>query len=65
MAPEVLQQLYFSQGALRQDLLAEDVRNFLYRNTLPSHIVCGGTAARDGPSVHEHPVIYAVWGFLI
>ena len=39
MPAEVLQKLDFSQGTLRQDLLAEDICNLLYGNPFLSLVV--------------------------
>ena len=42
MASEVLEELDLTQGALGQDLLAEDIGNLLDGNTLTGMIVRGG-----------------------
>jgi hypothetical protein len=44
LASEVLQQLDLAEGALSQDLLAEDVGDLLDGDTLARLVVCGRTA---------------------
>lgn len=39
----MLKQFYFSQGALGQDLLAEDIGDFLDGNALTRLDICGST----------------------
>lgn len=46
MSSEVLQQLDLAQCTLRQDLLAEDIRDLLDRNTLVGLLVGCGTTHR-------------------
>jgi len=44
MAAEVLKQLDLTQGALGEDLFAEDICDFLYGDTLAGLVVDGRTA---------------------
>jgi len=46
MAPEVLQQLDLAQGALGQDLLAEDIGDLLDGDALVGLVVYGGAVER-------------------
>jgi len=55
MPSEVLQQLDLAQRTLRQDLLAEDIRDLLDRNTLVGLLVGRGTThARRSASILGH-----------
>ena len=46
MASEVLQELDFAQGALGENLLAEDIGNLLDGDAFVGLVVDGGTARR-------------------
>ena len=48
MAPEVLQELDLAQCPLGQDLLAEDIGDFLDGNALVCLVVDGGASERPG-----------------
>jgi predicted metal-dependent TIM-barrel fold hydrolase len=58
MSSEVLQQLDLAQRTLRQDLLAEDIRDLLDRNTLVGLLVGRGTlqAHRSASILRRHRV---------
>jgi len=47
VASEMLEQFYFSQGALGQDLLAEDIGDFLDGNALTRLDIRGSTIDVD------------------
>jgi hypothetical protein len=47
VAAEVLEQLDFAQGALGQDLLAEDIGDLLDGNAFARLVVHSGTVARE------------------
>lgn len=51
MSSEVLQELYLTQGALGQDLLAKDIGNLLDRDTLVCLVVHRCTATSKGPQM--------------
>ncbi len=55
VASEVLEELDLAQGALGQDLLAEDIGDLLDGDAFAGLVIHGGTGAREEDNVSQDP----------